>query len=239
MQDHERIKELLAGYSLRSLDDADEAEVERLLSEHVPSCAECKDLLAACEAVAGELGLATAPVAPPDLLLVRLRRSIGGARRGRSVSALAVVAGFAAVAMAVLSVQSVRHASRLEAQRGVLGNAVEAMSIVGTSAVPFQNDAGGAGRIVGVSGPNLERMYLFGSDVPEPGNGNVYRLWLGRGDSYTLAAQFVPEDGVVALELAADPSVVEEVVVTEESAIVQPTRPSKEWRWWSTLAEAA
>jgi len=41
-EDHERIDELLAGYVLLSLSGEDAAEADRILVDHVPSCATCR-----------------------------------------------------------------------------------------------------------------------------------------------------------------------------------------------------
>jgi hypothetical protein len=63
-EDHGRIEELLAGYALRSLEGSDAADADRLLADHVPACAGCRQTLDAFVAIAGDLAL-DAPVLPP------------------------------------------------------------------------------------------------------------------------------------------------------------------------------
>ena len=86
---------------------------------------------------------------------------------------------------------------------------------------------GPAGGMVEVSGPDLERLYLYGHDVPDPAPGNAYQLWLGAGGIFTpIGERFLPEAGVVLLELTVDPSVYDEVLITEERLGQAPASPS-------------
>ena len=48
--DHERTQELLAGYVVRSLSGEDAAEADRVLTDHVPGCDECRSTLDAFRA---------------------------------------------------------------------------------------------------------------------------------------------------------------------------------------------
>jgi hypothetical protein len=78
-------------------------------------------------------------------------------------------------------------------------------------------------------------MYLYGSDVPAPQPGNAYQLWLGSGGSFTPVGQpFVPEGGLVLLELTVDPSLYDEILITEEPIGVAPSVPTPDgghtWR---------
>ena len=86
-QEHDRIDELLAGYALRSLTGEDAAEADRLLSQHVPDCARCRETLLALSDTVADLALAAEPIAPPETLLPRLHRELeprGSAPRGRA-----------------------------------------------------------------------------------------------------------------------------------------------------------
>ena len=74
--DHEAIDELLAGYVLRSLSGEDAAEADHLLSDHVPTCAACRDTLAAFQDLSADLALDAVPLAPPETLLPRLQREL-------------------------------------------------------------------------------------------------------------------------------------------------------------------
>src|SRR3954454_2545884 len=104
--EHDRIEELLAGYALQSLSGDDARETDRLLADHVPSCAACRGILRDFQGVTGDLALGAEAVAPPDVLLPRLHREMGApARRRRPVAVAAAAASIVAVVgMAGLSV---------------------------------------------------------------------------------------------------------------------------------------
>jgi hypothetical protein len=177
VKDHGRIEELLAGYALLALEGDDADEADQLLSEHVPSCPTCREMLAGFRAVTGELALATPPVPPPDLTLARIRRELGHepVRRRRRAGMVALAASVAAlVGMAGLSVSLGSRATRAEEQRGTALALLNAMQQPGTDPVALEGSTDG---MVEISGPDLERMYLYGRDIPDPDPGNAYQLW--------------------------------------------------------------
>jgi len=99
----------------------------------------------------------------------------------------------------------------------------------GAVPVSLESTTGSAGGLVEVSAPGLEQMYLYGSDVPSPTQGSAYQLWLGAAGSYTpVGPQFIPEAGVVLLELTVDPSRYDEILITEEPAGPTPSTPTPE-----------
>ncbi|MFB3738537.1 MAG: hypothetical protein ACE14W_06190, partial [Candidatus Velamenicoccus archaeovorus] len=186
--DHERIEGLLAGYALLSLSGEDAIEADRLLSEHVPTCPMCRETLAGFQAVAGELALAPEPVRPPDLVLPRIHRDLVGSPAARRPSKGAWFMGVAAavaglVALAALSLSLGSRASKAEAQRARLMAAIGALQRDGANPVSLLSQTGTqtGGELVEISGPDLERMYLVGHDVPTPAAGYAYQLWLGAG----------------------------------------------------------
>lgn len=235
MKDHGRIEELLAGYALLALEGDDADEADQLLSEHVPSCPTCREMLAGFRAVTGELALATPPVPPPDLTLARIRRELGHepVRRRRRAGMVALAASVAAlVGMAGLSVSLGSRATRAEEQRGTALALLNAMQQPGTDPVALEGSTDG---MVEISGPDLERMYLYGRDIPDPAPGNAYQLWLGAGGTFTpIGERFRPDVGLVLLELTVDPSVYDEVLITEERVGETPPVPTIEsghtWR---------
>ena len=243
-EEHERIEELLAGYALLGLSGEDAIEADRLLSEHVPSCPLCRETMAGFQAVAGELALAPTPVEPPELLLPRIRRSIADVpvRRGRSASLVAVAASVAALlALGGLSLSLGSRVSRAEAQRGKLLGLMQALQRPGANHVSLQPQGtaspgmqGSASPMMEVSGPSLEHMYVVGQDVPQPAPGNEYRLWLGSGGTFQAVegGTFLPEDGLVVLELTVDPSRYDEILITEEPAGSNPSTPSTGGHVW-------
>ena len=237
--DHERIEELLAGYVLLSLSGEDAIEADRLLSEHVPTCPMCRETLAGFQAVVGELPLAAPPAAAPDLVLPRIHRGMTDTpARGRSgASRIAVAASVAAlVGMAGFSVSLSGRASKAEEQRGRALAVLSAMREPGASPVSLLSQSGSAGGLVEVSGPTFQRMYVFGENVPDPAPGHEYQLWLGSGGSFQpIGDPFVPEDGIVLLELLnVDTSHFDEIWITEELAGSHPSTPSADgvhgWR---------
>jgi hypothetical protein len=145
----------------------------------------------------------------------------------------------ALVALSAVSMIAMQRASRIEDRAGTLGEAVQAMSVFGTSAFPLQDGGAEDSSLVGVTGPGLEHLYLVGQRVPDPGPGNVYRLWLERGGDYFLAEEFVPEEGVVVLEVVVDPTGLDGLMVTEEPAADSPQEPGGVPRWSTSLPSEA
>jgi len=236
-EEHERIEELLAGYALLGLSGEDAIEADRLLSEHVPSCPLCRETTAGFQAVAGELALAPTPVVPPELLLPRIRRSIADVpvRRRRSASLVAVAASLAALlALGGLSLSLGSRVSKAEAQRGKLLDVMQALQRPGANHVSLQPQGPASAGMMEVSGPSLEHMYVVGQDVPEPAPGNEYRLWLGSGGTFqpVEGGTFLPENGLVVLELTVDPSRYDEILITEEPVGSNPSTPSSDGHIW-------
>jgi hypothetical protein len=241
-EDHDRIQELLAGYVLLSLSGEDAVEADRLLSEHVPSCPLCRDQVAGFQAVAGDLATAVSPVQPPDLLLPRIRRGVDETPiRGRHrASLVAVAAGVAAiVGLAGLSVQLGGRVSRTEQQRGQLLAAMEALQQPGANPVSLESQGQTAAGLVEVSGPGLQLMYVIGRDAPMPSPGRVYQLWLGANGTFVRVEDgwFVPEDGLVLLQLAVDTSRYDEILITEELIGDAPGSPSHVGHSWYASLE--
>jgi Anti-sigma-K factor rskA, C-terminal len=240
-EDHVRIQELMAGYVLDGLSGEDAVEADRLLSEHVPSCPLCRDQLAGFQAVAGDLALAVSPAQPPDLLLPRIRRGVAETvRRRRRASLVAVAAGVAAiVGLAGLSVQLGGRVSRTEQQRGQLLAAMEVLQQPGANPVRLESQGQTAAGLVEVSGPGLQLMYVIGRDVPMPSPGSVYQLWLGTNGTFVRVedGRFVPEDGLVLLELTVDTARYDEILVTEERMGDAPASPSHAGHTWHAFLE--
>lgn len=233
-EEHEAIEELLAAYALRALPPAAAADADRLLAEHVPGCPRCRDALEGFRAVAGELALDATPIDPPEILLGRLRRAVAEAPRGRRPAPALLAAGVAALlAVSGLAVSLGRRADQASSLLGTLTSALAGMP-AGASPLGFhEEDPRAAGSLVGI--PNLERVVLVGEHVPPPAPGHVYRVWVGRDGAYEPLADFVPEGGIVILELAVDRSRVDEILVTEEPDAPPGPAPAGIRRWSAAL----
>jgi hypothetical protein len=237
---HERIEELLAGYALLALDGEDAAEADRLLTEHVPGCATCRRTLAELQAATGDLGLAAEPVDPGDLVLARIRHGIEEVpRRGASPRRGAFVALAASLvallAMGGLSLTMSSRATRAEDQREVAIRLLSLMRSPGVAPNPVEPTAEGASApaFLQVSSPDVRRMYLVADLCPDPAPGHAYQAWLGDGGLFTpVGEMFVPNDGVVLLELTEDDARYDEIWITEERVGTVPRTPNASGRSW-------
>jgi hypothetical protein len=243
-QDHERIDELLAGYVLLALSGQDAEEADRLLTEHVPACARCRQTLADLQALSGDLALAAPPIAPPETLLPGLHRSIDevplegrSARRGVLVALAA-----SAVAVVALGGLSLVLGTRLSDAETQTGTALEILSVMRSpGADPVSLDPQGQtpawSGMVEISAPESRRLYVASDECPEPTSGKAYQLWLGsEGEFVAVGEMFRPRDGVVLLELEVDPSRYDEILITEERVGDAPAEPSTDGpSWWATL----
>lgn len=230
---HEAMQELLAGYALRSLTGEDAAAADRLLVEHVPGCLDCRRTLDAFQSVTADLALDAEPVSPPETLLPRLHREMGAqARRRRPVYLVAVAASVAAVVgMGGFALTQGARANRLGVQNALFTDMTDFTQRNNASMTPV-------GPVSEVASPGVRECYIYGTDVPMPAPGHIYRVWLETGSEATFAEDFLPEDGVVLLRLAFDPSTYDKVVVTEEPAGSVPTTPGQP-KWESTPQLAA
>ena len=238
--DHERIEELLAGYSLLSLSGEDATVADRLLADHVPSCLACRQTVADFQAIAGDLALSADPVSAPELLLARIHRGIEDVplvrRRRRRASWFAVAASVAAlVAMGGLSFVMAGRASDAEDARSLAIELLSLMRSPGVAPVSLdpEGDAPTSSGFVGVSAPDVRRFYLVADFCPEPRPGHAYQLWLGSGGTFTpIGDMFAPSGGTVLIGLTVDVARYDEVWITEEVAGLPPAVPSTDGRSW-------
>jgi hypothetical protein len=227
-QEHERIEELLAAHALGALSGEDAVEVDRLLSEHVPSCPLCRETLAGFGRVTDRLALAPTPVPAPDTLLVRLRRSMReeGAARRRGSGFVAAAAGVAAlVGMAALSMSLGTRATRAEAHLDHMAELVDAISQPGASSVSLRPRLGTTA-MVEISGPTVERVIVVGRGIPQPSPNCVYVMWLGSGEAFRRVGTLMPDrSGFVYRTFEVDPSAFDRILITEERLGTPPVVP--------------
>ena len=236
IEEHDRIDELLAGYALGALTGEDAEAADRLLTEHAPSCARCRETLAGFQAVAGDLGLAVAPKTPSEILAARVAREVDeergiGRRRGPAtfigVAAAAAVAVFGLVTWNVVLQQRVSQAEGFQA---TMAEGFRMLSRPGSERISVAEDDGSTNLYI-ANLPGAGRMYLMGSGVPQPGEGRVYHVWGARGAENELLAEFVPLDqGLVAVEIQWGLEGFDRVLIAVDPAD-GPGRPHRV-RWW-------
>jgi hypothetical protein len=245
-EDHDRIEELLAGYAMRGLDGEDAREADRLLTEHVPGCPRCRQTMSAFQDVLGELALAASPVEPPELLLARLRSEMRR-EEGREptvprrhfaawVATAAAVAVFGLAAWNTVLNQRLGH---VQATQQKVTNAVAFMNEPGSRVVDLTDARFTSSRVLWGYRPRETRVVLFGTDIPDPAPGKVYRLWLGQGGQFTWVHDFDPDDGLVVLPLVFDASRFDQILITEESSSEDPSVPRGSRHWSAALTPAA
>jgi len=239
-EDHERIDELLAGYVLLSLSGEDAAEADRILVDHVPSCATCRATLSEFQAVSGDLALAAPPVDPPETLLPRLHHAMDevplAGRTHRRGALIAVAASAVAlVAMGGLSLVLGSRLSNAETRTGTALEIFSALQSPGASPVNVapQGEAPPESGMVEVSSPDTSRLYLVAVYCPEPEPGRAYQLWLGSNGSWTpVGDTFWPDDGILLREVVVDVARYDEIWITEEVAGSTATVPNTDGPSW-------
>lgn len=223
--DHALIEELMAVDALGGLDGDDREVLERTRAEH-GDCAECRAIEDGFAETAGRLGFTLAPVpvgdAMVDEIVGRSRDEIGGgpddeltARRSRpsrgwlALVAAAVVAALLVVAVTVLrpSTTSITQAS--PSQR----------------VVTFTGD--GEGTLAMAYTPGQPGAVFWGRDLPDPGPGKVYEIWMIEDEEATPGGCVAPTNGVIAMRVDANIGTTDTMAVTAEPSDcpAAPTSP--------------
>lgn len=237
MIDHDATDALLAGYVLGSLSGEDAVEVDRLLTEHVPDCHDCRATLDAFQGLTGELGMSAPPSAPPETLLPRLHRSLdGGRRRGLpawSPTRLVAAAAAAVVVVGVAGLVITQRGGEPSQQQQLLSQAdLAQVRLLADKKTTDVHRFGPAREVVPTG---VEELYVMGKGVPPPPDGSTYRLWaVNAGGTTTWIGDFAPVEGVVVFRVAIAPASVDHLLVTVEPLDSEPSEPG-ETAW----AEAA
>jgi hypothetical protein len=155
------------------------------------------------------------------------------ARRRSPAYLVAVAASVAAVVgMGGFALSQGARANRLGAQNQFLTDMTDFARRNNARMTPV-------GPVSEVASAGVQECYIYGTDVPMPAPGYTYRLWLEKtGSEATFAGNFLPEDGVVSLQLEFDPSTYDQVVVTEEPVGSVPGTPGPT-KWESSPQLAA
>jgi anti-sigma-K factor RskA len=215
IRDHALIDELLAIRALEGLDEGDAALLERELATH-GDCEECRRLEAQHAEVAGMLALALDPRPVREDMADRIlgEAQVPGAtadaasdeladrrnaRLGRWQAAFGVAAAVALVLAFVL-------ATRPDAGPVTPGRVI----------VPFEGE--GPGEVALAYTPGEPGALVWATGLPDPGEDQVYELWMFENGDPIRATCLDPSGGAVAAALDADLSSARLMAVTVESS---------------------
>ncbi|MET0768211.1 MAG: anti-sigma factor [Aeromicrobium sp.] len=193
---------LMAPYALDALDREERERFEA----HLDQCADCQAELAGFMATAVRLGDAVRHTPPPalrDRLLAEIRttpqeRPVVTAlaqRRGvrRTLPRLAMAAAFLVGTVGVGG-YVVEHRNAEEVRS--YDAAVErVMSSPDAQTVEKSFDAGGNVRMV--MSPTADAAVIFANDLPDPGRGKVYQVWMIGADGPASQGWFKKSDSMV------------------------------------------
>jgi hypothetical protein len=205
IRDHTTIDELLAARALDGLDLEDAERLEREMAEH-GDCETCRRLEAEHRETAGALALALEPRPVDPAILER------------------ILEGSAAVTTAPPD-QQLR---RWQAAFGVAAAVAAALAIVlltrpgNGDVVPgrrFVSFEGGSGELAAAYVPGERGLVVWGTDLPDPGSGKVYELWLIQDGAPSRGACLAPHDGALGAYLDADVGRADTLALTVESTV--------------------
>ncbi len=210
MTDHEQFGDLAGAYALGALDAADRAAFER----HLPTCAQCQQLVADARIVAAALPHTVTPMEPPAALRNRIMMAAGPASSagmtGWLAAAAAVVAivagGFAwtqyrqvaASQMAATQAQAQVEAlqAQLTALQGQADTARQAIDILAADDLARVELTGqpAAPASTGRAYWSATRGLLFSAvNLPQLPAGRVYQLWFVTAAAPVSAALVTPD----------------------------------------------
>ncbi len=226
--EHDRIDELMAGYALRSLSGEDAAEADRLLSEHVPGCARCRETLLAFSDTVADLALAADPIAPPETLLPRLHRELEPRGERPPVGRWAGIAAGVAVVLVTggLAISQVLRAEGLQNQNSLFAQALRYSQRPDADSARFVGtDPEAPAPVSQVAAPDADHFFLVGSEVPPAPSGLAYGIWLSDGVDAVFAGTFVPGPSMTVVKVPFDRSRFDRVLITLEVEGDVPTEP--------------
>jgi anti-sigma-K factor RskA len=212
-REHALIDELMAIRALDGLEDDDVARLERELAAH-GDCDECRRLEAQHAEVAGMLAFALDPRPVDESMADRI---------------LAEPQRPSATAAAPVDEISVRRDARLGAWQAAFGVAAAVALVlaivlatrpggglaVPSTIVPFEGDPG---ELALAYTPGERGVLVWGTGLPDPGEGRVYELWMIEDGDPVRGACLAPTEGVVGTYVDADLSSAELMAITVESS---------------------
>ncbi len=217
-REHDAIEELLAVRSLGGLDGDDVATLDRLLAAH-GDCAECRRLESGFAGTAADLALALDPVEVDPTMVDRIlsetpaqtapmARDEVGERRARRAGRgwVTAVAVAAVVVLVVGSIAFVRSRST-------------SPSSVSWAQRVVTFDGEGDAELAMAYVPGQSGAVFWGDDLPDPGAGQTYEIWMIQGETPVSGGCVTPTDGRVALFVDANVSEAELMAVTLEPEV--------------------
>jgi anti-sigma-K factor RskA len=193
--------ELIAGYALDALDEADRARAKELLA----TSEEAREELRSLTEVTAALATATAGPAPRPELRQRILDtaraepqnlvSLEERRRSRLAPVLGVAAALAACAALAIGLWGVSVSSDLDDARTALERERAAAAVL-AQPVGESELTGGTGRLV--VGEDGRAVLVLSSPPPVPA-GKTYQMWVIDDGNPVSAGLFAPDDGTLAI----------------------------------------
>ena len=220
--------ELIAGYALDALDEADRARAKELLA----TSEEAREELRAYEDVSTALAVASTGPAPAAdlreriLTAARAERqnvvSLDERRRSRAVPVLGAVAAIAAAVAVGLGIWAVSASSNLDDTRSALERERAATALLADPDARSVDLKSGTGRLVVGEGGDA---VLVVDGMEAAPSGKTYEVWVLDGETPVRAGLF--EGGgardVVPVEHPVDEGAVVLVTVEQEGGVEAPT----------------
>jgi anti-sigma-K factor RskA len=193
--------ELIAGYALDALDDADRARAEELIA----TSEEAREELRSLTDVAAALATATTGPAPRPELRGRILEaaraepqnvvSLDERRRSRIVPVLGAAAAVAACAALVAGLWGASVSSDLDEARSALARERAAAAVL-AQPVTESSLTGATGRLV--VGQDGRAVLVVSSPPPVPA-GKTYQVWVIDGGHPVSGGLFAPAEGTLAI----------------------------------------
>ena len=208
IRDHTTIEELLSIQALGGLDGEDAARLERERAAH-GDCEECRRLEVGFAETAGRLGFALDPVPVDAAMAERIlaeprggasRMEPSGSRRWRIVVGVAAAFVVLVGGLAVFLPRTTGIGELASGQR----------------VVRFQGGPGSNGELAMAYTPGEPGAVFWGRDMPSPGAGKVYEIWMIDGTDAVSGGCVTPVDGTVAFSVTADVGTADLMAVTRE-----------------------
>ncbi len=216
--DHTTIEELLAVQALGGLDGDDVEVLARERAAH-GDCDECRRLEDGFAETAGrfafsldpepvDLAMADRIIATPgdDLARQRDRRS---GRRWQAVVAIAAALAVIVVAASVLRPRTIAVTGASPSQQ----------------IVRFEGGDVGSANLTMAYTPGSPGAVFWGTDMPDPGEGQVFEIWMIEDGTPVGGGCVSPQDGTLAVAVDADIGTTELMAVTVEDAAC-PSAPT-------------